>query len=446
MHNYDTRLVANSPSAAQTLLHLVERWLHWSGMRAKVPKYHSLSLKASVARLVDPHLSNHGQEIPFASEPVKFLGRIFEIPQNTNRTKENITSQLQRMLSSVDSCPLTRGQKLKLYRAGVCPRLAWLLTIEELPISWVEKKLDAIATLYVKKWAGLARSANSAILYLPQKMGGLNLPLISVLYKRLQVARQSQLLTSTDPCVWHMAEKALQRDLTLKRLRFKPSVVVREVMEGNPDFTRKSLSNGAKLLVEEETYEGKRSHLLSLEREGQMFRSASPDAAELWGSTLLQLPDDPRKFALNSALDTLPHNANLHLWGRRRSDNCPLCEERQTLIHVLNMCPVALRTRRYNNRHDAVLQKITTTISNHLQLTERMTSDLSEYVFPQLIASTTLQPDIVLWDDTKRRVLLIELTVCFETLFDNAAERKRAKYTELQQSIRVLSHSNHKVR
>ena len=105
-------------------------------------------------------------------------------------------------------------------------------------------------------------------------------------------------------------------------------------MEGNPDFTRKSLSNGAKLLVEEEAYEEKRDHLLSVEREGQMFRSASPDAAELWGSTLVQLPDDPRKFALNSALDTLPHNTNLHLWGRRGSDNCPLCEERQTLIHV----------------------------------------------------------------------------------------------------------------
>ena len=102
---------------------------------------------------------------------------------------------------------------------------------------------------------------------------------------------------------------------------------------------------------------------------------------------------------------------------------------------ILNMCPVALRARRYNNRHDAVLQKITTTISNHLQPTERMTCDLSEYVFPQHIAPMTLRPDIVLWDDTKRRVLLIELTACFETSFDNAAERKRAKYTELQQSI-----------
>ena len=37
---------------------------------------------------------------------------------------------------------------------------------------------------------------------------------------------------------------------------------------------------------------------------------------------------------------------------------------------------------------------------------------------------------------THQRVLLIELTVCFETSFDNAAKRKRAKYTELQQCIR----------
>lgn len=110
---------------------------------------------------------------------------------------------------------------MKLYQAGVCPSLVWLLTIEDLPLSWIEKKLDAISMLYVKKWAELARAANPSLLYLPQKMGGLNLPLVSVFLRRLQVAKQSQLLTSPDPCVRHRAEKTLQKDLTHSWVKFR---------------------------------------------------------------------------------------------------------------------------------------------------------------------------------------------------------------------------------
>ena len=181
----DTCLIANSPSSCQHLLQFVDRWLSWSGMRAKVPKCHCLALKASSGKLVDPQLNIAGQQIPMAPDAVKFLGKNFQVPHDPSRARESITSHLLRMLESVNSCPLTRGQKLKLYRAGICPRLSWLLMIEDLPISWVEKKLDSLATLYLKKWAGLARPANPAVLYLPHKMGGLNLPLVSVQYKRI---------------------------------------------------------------------------------------------------------------------------------------------------------------------------------------------------------------------------------------------------------------------
>ena len=98
------------------------------------------------------------------------------------------------MLQVVDACPLTRNQKLKMYRAGICPRLSWQLMIKEYPLTWVERELKADATKFLKKWAGLARSANTALLYLPCKMGGLNLPALSSLYKRLQASRQCQLL------------------------------------------------------------------------------------------------------------------------------------------------------------------------------------------------------------------------------------------------------------
>ena len=65
-----------------------------------------------------------------------------------------------------------------------------------------------------------------------------------------------------------------------------------------------------------------------------------------------------------------------------------------------------------------------------------MTSDLSAYNFPHHITPTTLRPDVVVWDDTRKKLLLIELTVCFETMFEDAAQRKQAKYEELQQNAR----------
>ena len=261
----NTCLVANSPSAAQELLCTVERWLRWSGMKAKVPKCHCL---ASAGKPVNPNIFIDGEKISFTSAPVKFLGQTFQIPHDISKVKQNISSHLKRMLNAVDTCPLTRGQKQKMFRAGVCPRLSWLLSINELPISWVEKRLNAMATLYVNRWAGLARSAYPSILYLPQKLGGLNLPLISVLFKSLQVACQSLLLTSSDLCVRLMAEKGLQHSLALQCSKFRPSVVVREVMMSDPNFSRRSISRGAKLMVREEAIKVSQDHLLSLDKEG----------------------------------------------------------------------------------------------------------------------------------------------------------------------------------
>ena len=45
-----------------------------------------------------------------------------------------------------------------------------------------------------------------------------------------------------------------------------------------------------------------------------------------------------------------------------------------------------------------------------------------------------------MWDDIRKRLLLVELTVCFETMFVDAAERKRAKYEELQQRAAVAGY------
>lgn len=51
-------------------------------------------------------------------------------------------------------------------------------------------------------------------------------------------------------------------------------------------------------------------------------------------------------------------------------------------------------------------------------------------VFPDIV-QTTLRPDIVIWSSKNKRLVIIELTVPWETRCEEAFERKKAKYTEL---------------
>ncbi len=52
--------------------------------------------------------------------------------------------------------------------------------------------------------------------------------------------------------------------------------------------------------------------------------------------------------------------------------------------------------------------------------------------FPPHITETTLRPDIVLWSDSLKSFLMLELTVPWEERMEEAFERKRAKYEELR--------------
>ena len=88
---------------------------------------------------------------------ITFLGLPIQVPNNPSIANINLKKSLEHILKLADQCPVTR--KLKLYKLGVCPRLTWSLTIHEFPLTWVERDLDATTTCYLKKWAGLAKSA-----------------------------------------------------------------------------------------------------------------------------------------------------------------------------------------------------------------------------------------------------------------------------------------------
>ena len=93
----------------------------------------------------------------------------------------------------------------------------------------------------------------------------------------------------------------------------------------------KSLAKTAKAAVTEEVDSSLLDHLQRLETQGQMSRCTSPTCAPVWLRAVQALLEEQMKFALNAAVDVLPHN----FLKKRNDPSCPLCHEKQSLLHIL---------------------------------------------------------------------------------------------------------------
>ena len=76
-------------------------------------------------------------------------------------------------------------------------------------------------------------------------------------------------------------------------------------------------------------------------------------------------------------------------------------------------------------------------IKSHLPPASNIMADLpgAPYKYPPDIGTTDLRPDIIIWQEDPKQATLLELTVCFETSFEEAAQRKMLKYLDSKQRV-----------
>ena len=428
----DTSLIGDGPSSCQRLLSITESWLDWSGMRANVPKCVSVAIKASTGKAYNPNLKLNNEPIPYLGETTfRFLGAPVAIHSTSDQSREHLVSKLTSMLEKIDATSITRQQKLKLFKVSICPRLTWDLSISDLPISWLQRHLQPIATRFLKRWSGLARSADPNRLFLPRTNGGLELPHLVTMYKKLHASKAGSHMLSSDSSVRAIATQVTLRESQLQRVSFRPHQVVVGVMEEDPGAPKKKVLSRVKAKIQAEDTASRLAHTSSLPVQGLTVREYEGSAAQNWSTAVFSLPEWVFKFALNAVTDTLPHNVNLCKWKKLSSPQCQLCGETQSLAHILNSCHKALTLGRYSTRHDGVLKVIVDFLQCHMAAGFQITADLpgQQYTFPQDIAPTDLRPDIVMWSTSA--IYLVELTVPFETNIAGAAERKAHRYRNL---------------
>ena len=123
------------------------------------------------------------------------------------------------------------------------------------------------------------------------------------------------------------------------------------------------------------------------------------------------------------------------------SDKCHLCKNRDSTLHCLNGCKVALNQGRYTWRHNNILQYIVNCVD-----TSRFSvySDLPGYqtsnggsLLPSLIV-TTLKPDVVIVDNVKKEVVIYELTSPFQKNIHTQHKYKCDKYAHFETSMGYL--------
>ena len=195
----------------------------------------------------------------------------------------------------------------------------------------------------------------------------------------------------------------------------------------------------------------------------------------IWGNVSRSL----LKFVLNASVNWLITPNLLKLWGLSTSAACPLCNaEKCTMHHILSNCAFALEGQRYTWRHDSVLLHIESFLKNHIQRINKQpvkkkpafnicfvkpgnlsiqrsnrnlqsnlldgTNDWqllvdfmhAQIVFPPEIFCTNERPDIIIWSNCLRKVILVELTCPADENIYEARVRKETKYLPLLTEIR----------
>ena len=431
----DFCLITGNKRMHQRLINQISAHTQSLGLKLKPGKCKSLSISrgspTDIPFMLDDYEIQTLRECDF-----KFLGSLVTFRNSTSDIFKYVEEIITSGIEKIDMSLVRNEYKMKIYSDYFLSSIRYHLTVNELSESHL-KSLDALTNRYLKRWSGLPKPATLAFLHMPEF---LNIPTISDLYLQCHTLTYVKSRSRSDPKVNICLDSALEREQEWSR---KKSTIVKcddlwQKIKGLPGH---QLKNETKKELRHECSQGWSSHIQSLVVQGRFLDLIKLESkCTVWKSLVYNLPHKVAKFLMNSVIDTLNTNANLCRWGKKISDKCKHCGNKETLHHVLNSCQTALQDGRFTWRHDNLLRYLIDLIHEGIKKTEaQIFADLDDTPFKTIGASTipnectqtNLRPDIcVLWKNL-RKILLFELSVPFELNIDKAHDYKTQKYTPL---------------
>ena len=417
------------------------------GMRLKPSKCRSLSIQSGSSKDVPFHIGDN--RIPsIRDEEQKFLGRLLFFSGKSEETFKHIYEILKDALEHIEASLIRSEYKLWILKNYLLPSKRFLLTVHTLSPSHLSR-LDTFVDKYTKKWAGLPRSATNVVIHSEQ---ALDIPSITTIYTEAHNTSHARTRLQGDSVINDVLDHTLDREAeyvrgqttTMAEKVFRDTIHLNTVDDTIPTYT----GNRAKQLTQifnteirtkvrdktrRDIQENLASHAANLQVQGNLLTLAAKEKVDLvWKSSMFQLKSGTLKFMLNAAIDTLPTPANLKRWKYGASDKCKLCGNRGTTNHFLNCCTVMLNTARYTWRHNNLINYIVTNVD---KIQFKVFSDLPGWeapgggTIPSDLCVTNLKPDIVIVDETKKKLHIFELTVPLTMNIDQRHNEKSHKYT-----------------
>jgi hypothetical protein len=152
----------------------------------------------------------------------------------------------------------------------------------------------------------------------------------------------------------------------------------------------------------------------------------------MWQSLIQRLPSNIICFVRKAIIFCLPNKSNLFRWKLTDNNKCSMCHQLETQLHIFSNCSKYLD--RYTWRHDSILNTILKKISRSTCDNVKIHIDLENSNYPCTSdLFTNSRPDIVVkLDDI---VVVIELTVCFETNTEKSRLYKINRYKALKEQL-----------
>ncbi|GFN74544.1 reverse transcriptase [Plakobranchus ocellatus] len=350
----NTTIICSKEDETRRMLTRLDDLMSWCRMEFKPKKSRSLSIRRGKVDEATTFTVAE-QKIPTVSqEPVKSLGRWYDFSLKDNRRGAEKLELASESLLAINKCGLQGKFKIWCLQFMLIPKLLWPLLVYDICSSTVEA-IEAKINKYTRKWLGVPPGLSDVAMYC--RKAKLKLPMKSILeeYKCVKARLLTMLEESDDPVV-----KTVQPSLKTGR-KWKVTEAVDEAKEclkmkeviGQTQTDRRGLgSTTAKwwsktegkekrdMIIDEIRNKEDSTRVQKAVQQPQQGQWTNWDTAiqrsltwnDIWHMAPLRI-----SFLIRSVYDLLPSNANLVRCGKKDDPTCPLCQGRQTAVHVLSL-------------------------------------------------------------------------------------------------------------
>ena len=381
-------------------------------MIVRVDKCHSFGLckKGTMTVQYLPKLYINNILIPpvKVDEQFTYLGRHFDFKMTDSTHKENLLNVINDQFEIIDRLPLHPRNKLLLYQFYTLAKISWDTTVSNISVTWIKNNLENIVSRYVRKWLEIPVSGTLSVATLSKRKFGLGLVLPSTRFTQCQVTFRKSLAKSYNKNIRKIHEVSSKN----LNIQYDQYLSTKDALEKIRSMSEKRLINDLptqSLVIR------------------HIWEYADSKLTNSWTNVLQHLPRNIYSFVIRYMSNTLSNGSNAIKWGMTNNPKCKFCDAIQTLGHVIGGCSSALLDKRYNWRHYSILLFIAKLFRSMSEIT--VYCDILDFLNPSIVMGERHRPDIVLVNG--KRVMLLELTVGFETNLQKNFKRKHDRYKVL---------------